>query len=211
MLVKLTAEPEVEILGCPRCDTALQPLGAWPAGGPAEAICPLCSWVQPMTVVEVGEAFAFNPQQQREDVAASPVFLVAAVTCEEGLTLVDAPDLLEDPAFYALQDGVAPVAAFGWVGGSGILGEEGYRLFLIVRVRDLPEGESDLFRLEFPPPVLPGLAVLNEETSMVLVSLRKGVFLAEAGDAYLQAVQEAGGRPGEAVPVNTWGALADDL
>lgn len=220
MQMKLTAQPDVAILGCPRCDTALQPLGAWPRGGPAEAVCPLCGLRQPLTLVEVGDAVPFNPEQQKEDAAASPIYAVAGVTYDEDLALIDAPELLADPVFFALQDGVAPVASFGWVGGPGILADlgtpapgdaAGYRLFLVVRVTGLPEGEDDLFRLEFPDHVRPQLAGLNDDCTVVLVSQRKGVFFAEAGDVYLQAVREAGGQPGEPVSINTWVALEDDL
>lgn len=211
MQVKLTAQPDVAILGCPRCDTALQPLGAWPRGGPAESVCPLCGFVQSLDLVEVGDAVPFNPEQQREDAAASPIYAVAAVTYDEDLALVDVPELLEDPVFFALQDGVAPVASFGWVGGPEILGQEAYRLFLVVRVTGLPEGEADLFRLEFPADVRAQLTELTEDRTVVLVSQRKGVFFAEAGDVYVQAVHEAGGQPGDPVTINTWVALEDDL
>ncbi|HYF77260.1 MAG TPA: hypothetical protein VD973_09020 [Symbiobacteriaceae bacterium] len=211
MRIKLTAQPDVEILGCPRCDTALLPLGAWPRGGPAEAVCPLCGFTQPLTLVEVGDADPFNPEQQREDAATTPVYAVAGVTYDEDLALFDVPDLLDDPVFFALQDGVAPVASFGWVGGPEILGEPTYRLFLVVRVTGLPEGEDDLFRLEFPVEVRPQLAGLSEDTTVVLVSQRKGVFFAEAGEVYLQAMQDAGAQPGEPAAVNTWVALEDDI
>lgn len=211
MQIRLTSQTDVEIIGCPRCDTALQPQGAWPAGGPAEAVCPLCGWVQPLTIVEVGEGLPFNPRQQQEDAAESPVYQVGAVTYDEDLAIIDVPGLLEDPVFFALQDGVAPVASFGWVGGTGILGAEGYRLFLVVRVTGLPEGEADLFRVEFPPDVLPQLAQIDENRTTILVSERKGVFFAEAGDVYLEAVRAAGGAPGDAVAVNTFVALEDNF
>lgn len=211
MEVKLSARPDVEILGCPRCDTALLPSGSWPTGGPAQAVCPLCGYVQAVTLVEVGEGFPFNPEQQREDAAATPVYRVAAVTYDEDMTLIDVPDLLDDPAFHACQDGVAPIAFFGWVGGTGILGAEAYRLFLVARVTGLPEGADDLFRIEFPADVLPQLAGLNEDRTVVLVSQMKGVFFAEAGDVYLQAVRQAGAEPGDAVAVSTWVELEDDF
>ncbi|MDF2628608.1 MAG: hypothetical protein K0R39_2439 [Symbiobacteriaceae bacterium] len=218
MQIKLTAQSDVEILGCPRCDTALQPQSAWPRGGPAEAVCPLCGFVQSLDIVEVGDAVPFNPEQQREDAAASPIYSVAGVTYDEDLALVDVPDLLDDPVYFALQDGVAPVASFGWVGGPGIRAgapetpaPSDYRLFLVVRVTGLPEGEDDLFRLEFPDDARAQLAGLNDDRTVVLVSQRKGVFFAEAGDVYLQAVRDAGSEPGEPVAINTWVALEDNL
>jgi hypothetical protein len=206
--LKVTAQPDVAILNCPRCDTALLPAGEWPIGGPTEARCPLCGWQEPVEVVEVGDAFPYNPGQQREDAALSPVYAAAAITIDEDLVLVDIPGLLADPAFYALQDGVAPVRSFGWVGGSGLLGEERYRLFLVVRVTGLQE--DDLFRVEFPPGLIAKLAVVKDDQTMVLVSERKGVFFPEAGEVYLQAVREAGGEPGETVVINTWVTLEDE-
>lgn len=203
--LRLTTDPDAPVLGCPRCDTALLPDGNWPRGGPAQARCPLCGWEQPVAVVEVGEAFPYNPDQQREDVAVSPVYTVEAIHYDEDLCLIEVADLMEDPAFFALQDGVAPVRSFGWVAGEGLLGGEGYRLFLVVRVSDLPE--QDLFRIEFPAERLADLAHLSDETTMVLVSQRKGVFFAEAGEIYLEAVREAGAQPGDPVALNAWVAL----
>jgi hypothetical protein len=205
LLVKVTAHPDVPILGCPRCDTALLPFGEWPKGGPAAVRCPLCSWEQEVDIVEVGggeEAFPFNPAQQRLDLEASPIYAATDIARDEDLILVDVPGLLEDPAFMALQQGVAPVSAFGWAGGSGLLDSDGYRLFLVVRVTDMPE--NDLFRVEFPPELLPALGEVTEENTVVLVSERKGVLFPEAGEVYLTAVRAAGGTPGAPVVLNEW-------
>ncbi len=206
--IKVTHSPDVEILGCPRCDTALLPEGSLPPGATAKLHCPLCGFEQLATVVEVGAPFAFNPDLQREDAAESPVHLVESVTYDEDLVLVDVPTLLEDPAFYALQDGVAPVDTFGWVGGTGILGAAGHRLLLVVRVTDLPE--QDLFRVEFPAEVLPQLADLTEDRTIVLVSQRKGVFFPESGEVYLEAVKQAGAQPGQPASINTWVQLDNE-
>lgn len=205
--IRLTADPNAPVLGCPRCDTALLPEGEWPRGGPAKAHCPLCGWEQILAVVEVGEGFPYNPEQQQEDAAASPIYPVEAISYDEDLCLIEVADLLEDPAFFALQDGVAPVRTFGWVAGEGLLGGDGYRLFLVVRVADLPE--QDLFRVEFPAERLAELARLTDDATVVLVSQRKGVLFAEAGEIYLEAVREAGARPGERVALNSWVTLED--
>lgn len=207
--VRLTPGQDGPVLGCPRCDTALLPEGDWPRGGSALARCPLCAWEQPVSIVEVGgDAFPYNPEQQREDAAISPVYPVGAIRYDEDLCLVEIPDLLEDPAFFALQDGVAPVRTLGWVGGEGLLSGAGYRLILVVRVLDQPE--QDLFRVEFPPDRLAELARLDEEQTMVLVSQRKGVLFAEGGEVYLEAVREAGAKPGDQVALNTWVTLQDE-
>lgn len=209
MQIRLTAEQHGTVLGCPRCDTALLPRGDWPRGGPATLRCPLCGHEQAVSIVEVGgDLFPYNLEQQQEDAAASPVYPVGAVRYEEDLCLVEVPDLLDDPAFFALQDGVAPVRNFGWVGGTGLLGTEGYRLFLVVRVSEQPE--QDLFRLEFPAELRAELARLDEEQTMVLVSGRKGVLFAEGGEIYLEAVREAGAKPGDPVALNAWVALQDE-
>lgn len=205
--LRLTADPNAPVLGCPRCDTALQPEGDWPRGGPAKAFCPLCGWEQLVSVVEVGEGLPYNPDQQREDAAASPVYTVASIRYDEDLCLIEVDDLLEDPAFFALQDGVAPVRTFGWVAGEGLLGEERYRLFLVVRVSDMPD--QDLFRVEFPAERREELAHLTEDATVVLFAQRKGVLFAEAGEIYLEAVREAGAQPGAQVPLNTWVTLED--
>lgn len=205
--VRLTADPDAAVLGCPRCDTALLPEGDWPRGGPAKAFCPLCGWEQLVSVVEVGEGFPYNPDLQQEDVAESPIYTVDAIRYDEDLCLIESNELLEDPVFFALQDGVAPVRTFGWVAGEGLLGEEGYRLFLVVRVTDLPE--QDLFRLEFPAERLADLARLTDDATVVLVSQRKGVLFGEAGEIYLEAVREAGAQPGDRVPLNSWVTLED--
>jgi hypothetical protein len=210
LLVKVTAHPDVPILGCPRCDTALLPYGEWPKGGPATVRCPLCSWEQAVDIVEVGggdEAFPFNPAQQLLDVEASPIYAATDITRDEDLILVDVPGLLEDPAFLALQQGVAPVSSFGWSGGPGLLDGDSYRLFLIVRVSDMPE--NDLFRVEFPAEVLFALGQITEENTVVLVSERQGVLFAEAGEVYLTAVKAAGGIPGSPVVLNEWVQLAE--
>lgn len=202
--VKVTAQPDVPILGCARCDTALLPLGEWPKGGPAVARCPLCSWEQPVELVEVGgeSAVPYNRTEQEQDAEASPIYTVDSISYEEDLALIDIPELFEDPAFYGLQDGVSPVTVFGWVGGEGLLGAQEHRLFLVVRVAG--QAGEDLFRVEFPADLLPELSRLNEDSTVVLVSQRKGVFFPEAGELYLEAVREAGGRPGEKCPLNTW-------
>ncbi|MFZ5817341.1 MAG: hypothetical protein ACOY93_18920 [Bacillota bacterium] len=205
--MRLTNDPDGPVLGCPRCDTALLPMGEWPRSGAAKAECPLCGWEELLTVLEVGEAFPFNPEQQREDAASSPVYPVEAITYDEDLCLVHVAGLLEDPAFFALQDGVAPVQYLGWVGGEGLLGDPNYRLLLVVRVQDQPE--RDLFRIEFPAERLADLAGLNDDQTMVLVSGRKGVLFAEGGEEYLEAVRSAGAGPGGRVRINTWVTLED--
>jgi hypothetical protein len=206
--IRKTYQPVVEILGCPRCDTALLPVDDLTAGQPAKLTCPLCGFEQLADVIEVGNGYAFNPELQQQDAADSPIHLVESVTYDEDLALVDCPTLLDDPVFWALQDGVAPVASFGWVGDTGILGEDGYRLLLVVRCADLPE--EDLFRVEFPEAVLADLAGLNEDRTIVLVSQRKGVFFPEAAEVYLEALREAGARPGERATVNTWVQLDNE-
>lgn len=210
LLVKVTAHPDVPILGCPRCDTALLPYGEWPKGGPAVVRCPLCTWEQEVDIVEVGggdEAFPFNPAQQLQDVEASPIYAATDIIRDEELIIVDVPGLLDDPAFLALQQGVAPVSEFGWSGGSGLLDAEGYRLFLVVRVSDMPE--NDLFRVEFPAGVLSALGQLSEANTVVLVSESKGVLFPEAGEVYLTAVKAAGGIPGSPVVLNEWVRLEE--
>jgi hypothetical protein len=207
--LKLTARPDVAVLGCPRCDTAMLPRGEWPKGGPAAVRCPLCGLEQPVDIVEVGsdDAFAYNVEQHRQDADETPIYSIATLSYDEDMLIIDIPELLDDPAFFALQDGVAPVASFGWVGGTGLLGANGYRLFLVVRVTDL--SDENLFRLEFPLERIPELGRLTEDHTVVLVSQRKGVFFPEAGDVYLQAVREAGGQPGEPVTINSWVQLED--
>jgi hypothetical protein len=205
--VRLTAEQEGQVLSCPRCDTALLPEGDWPRSGAGTALCPLCRWEQPVSIIEIGDGFPYNHQTQQEDLAASPIYRVASIQYDEDLCLVHVDDLLEDPAFFALQDGLAPVRTFGWVGGTGLLGEAPYRLFLVVRVSGLPE--QDLFRIEFPAERLADLAHLSDDTTVVLVSQRKGVLFAEAGEIYLEAVREAGGQPGDRVPLNSWVTLEE--
>lgn len=210
ILVKVTTQRDVPILDCVRCDTALLPTGEWPKGAPAVARCPLCGWEQPVYVVDIGgeDAVLYNLAEQQQDAEETPVYAASDVAYEEDLALVTVPDLLEDSAFYALQDGVAPVAEFGWVGGEGIFGANGYRLFLVVRVAGQPG--DDLFRVEFPVDMLPQLGRLTEDTTVVLVSQRKGVFFPEAGEVYLEAVAKAGGKPGALVPLNTWVQLETD-
>ncbi len=205
--IRATTQADGDVLGCPRCAIALLPEGELPRAGHAKLICPLCGLEQIAVLVEVGEAFPYNLQQQVEDVAASPIYQVEAITYDEDLCLVDAPALLEDPAFFALQDGVAPVQSFGWVGGRDLLESPEYRLFLVVRVYGQPE--ADLFRLEFPSHLLPALARLGDDQTMVLVSQRKGVLFGEAGEIYLEAVREAGGAPGGPIPLNSWAALEE--
>lgn len=206
MNIKVTAAPDVSILGCVRCDTAVLPEGEWPRGGTAAVRCPLCGWRNEVTVVEVGagDAFHFNPVEQRADAANTPLYRVESVDIEEDLVLIAAGDLLEDPAFFALQGGVAPISSFGWVGGEGLLGSEGYRLVLVVRVADV---EEDLFRLEFPTELIPRLAQVTDDRTVVLVSGQKGVLFAEAGEVYLQAMAEAGRQPGDQATLNEWVSL----
>lgn len=208
LAIRLTNDLNGPVLGCPQCDTALLPEGEWPRSGAAKAYCPLCGWEQPVSLIEVGDGFRFNPALQREDAAASPVYAVESITYDEDLCLVNIPDLLDDPAFFGLQDGVAPVRSFGWVGGEGLLGEPGYRLFLVVRVSG--QEEADLFRIEFPVEVLGDLARLTDEETLVLVSQRKGVLFAEGGEIYLEAIREAGAQPGDPVALNDWAALEDE-
>lgn len=205
LLLKITDSPEVEILGCVRCDTAVLPKGEWAKGGPAALRCPLCGMEAEVSVVEVGDGFPFNPAEQREDAAQTPVYRVTSVTVDEDMVLVTVDGLLTDPAFYALQKGAAPVASFGWVGGEGLLGEPGYRLFLVVRVADVDE--FDLFRVEFPANLIPELRQVTDDRTIVLVSEQKGVLFPEAGDIYLQAVAEAGGKPGDSVTFSEWAEL----
>lgn len=209
VMVTLSNQIDVPILGCPRCDTAMLPAGDWPGQGAATARCPLCGFEQPVQVADPGNdiAFPYNAEQQRQDAAATPLYQVESVSFEEDLVLVDIPELMEDGAFFALQDGVAPVAEFGWAGGAGFMGDPHYRLILVVRVSDLPE--ENLFRVEFPAKTLPRLAELNEDHTFVLVSQRKGVFFPEAGEVYVQAMREAGARPGDQAPINTWVRLED--
>lgn len=207
--LKITREPDVEILGCPRCDTALLSADL-PHGGPGTLHCPLCGFTQPVEVVEVGgaDAFLFNPAAQAQDAAESPIHLAESIGIDEDLVLIDCPTLLDDPAFFALQDGVAPVITYGWVGGAGLMGSEEYRLFLVVRVSGQPE--EDLFRVEFPALVREDLSAITPDRTVVLVSQRKGVFCPEAGEVYLDAVREAGGRPGDAVSLGLWVQLEEN-
>ena len=202
--LKITREPEVGILCCAQCDTAMLPAADLPQGGPAALRCPLCGQQRPVEVVEVGgdQAFHFNPAEQQEDALASPLHLVESIGIDEDLVLVDVPTLLEEPAFVSLQDGVAPVVTYGWVGGTGLLGSEAYRLFLVVRV-DAP-AEEDLFRIEFPALARADLSAISVEKTVVLVSQKRGVFCPEAGEVYLEALKESGAKPGDAATLNLW-------
>jgi hypothetical protein len=207
--IQLTAAADTAILDCLRCDTALLPAGEWPSAAPTKLQCPLCSWEQPVEIVELGgeAVFPFNIAEQQRDAEATPVYQVASLTVDEDLVLVDVPDLLADEIFFALQNGVAPVASFGWVGGTGLLGDEGYRLLLVVRVHDHPE--EDLFRVEVPAALLGELSAITMDRTLVLVSQGKGVFFPESGEVYLQAIIDAGGNPGEPLSINTWVQLQD--
>jgi len=205
--IRVTTQSTDQVLGCPRCQMALLPREDLPRVGQAMLDCPLCGFEQLVSLVEVGEGFPFNLAQQREDIALSPLYRVDSIVYDEDLCLVDIPDLLDDPAYYALQDGVAPVESFGWVAGEGLLGQEGYRLLLVVRVKG--ELDDNTFRLEFPAEVLGDLARLADDETLVLVSQRKGVLFAEAGEIYLESVREAGGSPGEPLALNSWASLEE--
>lgn len=209
MQVKVTGSRNVSILGCPRCDTAMLPEGEWPRGGAALLSCPLCGCQEEVTLVEVGgeELIRFNPAEQREDAANTPLYQVESVVVDDDLVLITVAGLLKDPVFFALQSGVAPVDCFAWVGGERLLGSDRYRLILIVRVVDL-EGD-DIFRIEFPADQIAGLAHVTEDRTVVLVSGRKGVLFAEAGEVYLQAVADAGRKPGEEVALNEWAQVQE--
>lgn len=204
--IRLTNDSHVEILGCLRCDTALLPVGNW-LGGPAAPVlqCPLCNWEVAVDLSEAEDAFGLNPEEQRLDAGATPLYVAESVTVADDMVLIDVPGLLEDHAFHALQNGVAPVSAFGWIGGEGLFGSEGYRLVLVVRVSDLDE--QDLFRVVFPAELAGDLALIDEERVVVLVSERKGVLFAEAGEVYLQAVRELGGKAGDRLTMSEWATV----
>lgn len=207
--LRLTNKRHVEILGCLQCDTALLPRDGWLNGEGAPALqCPLCGWQVAVNLTEAPEAFAFHPGEQAADAAATPVYEADAITvADEDMVLIHVPDLLADHAFHALQNGVAPVAAFGWIGGDALLGEEGYRLVLVVRVSDLEE--QNLFRISFRAGLIDELAAITDERMVVLVSHGKGVLFAEAGEVYLQALRERGATSGDRVIMSEWATIQE--
>lgn len=221
--VLLTQETDVSILNCPCCDTALlpaagdpprpvRPAAAW-AQHPAPVVwCPLCRYVEAAAPVAPGDpdAFRLNPDEQWADLEATPFYLVEAISVQDEVVLLDAPDLLDDPGFAGLQAGYSPAVAVGWAGSEGAgldpASPPGYRLFLVVQVAG--EEATETFRLLITGELVGALAQFNPDRDLALVSQRKGAFLTEAAALYLQALAEQGARPGAPAELAAFATLA---